>query len=314
MSTTSSARPGADAAVRRLTSDPAVADVTAVWVDYLPLVDGHEVPGFAERYLQGSRGFVVVSGRSPGAVGEVALGAKTMSHTGAAIGDVVRIAGKPVRVVGTTLFPETNGETFALADGALFTHAGAQALGLVPTGGEGPPQLAVTLRPGADRTAAFERLREFNVGELPAPPIRHAEVQQLIELDRLPWVLAVFLVAIALLAVGHLIVLSVRRRAHDFAVLRALGCTPRQVDRIVAWQATMLAVVGTVIGTPLGILIGRFVRKRVADSYGIRTDTAWPWVTIAIALAATVVLANVIAWLPARRAGRLPIVDALRTE
>ena len=105
-----------------------------------------------------------------------------------------------------------------------------------------------------------------------------------------------------------------RRRAHDFAVLRALGCTPRQVDRIVAWQATMLAIAGTVIGAPLGILLGRFVWTRLADAYGVRADTAWPWVTIAIALIGTVVLANAIALLPARRAGQRPVMEMLRTE
>jgi predicted lysophospholipase L1 biosynthesis ABC-type transport system permease subunit len=305
---------GAAAAVRRLTSDPDVAAVTGVWVDYLPHINGHQVPGFAEQFVAGHTGFVVVRGRAPEGPDEVALGAKTMRHAGLAIGDEVDVEGKRVRVVGTTLFPITNGQTFALADGALFTRVGVQALKLVASGGEGPPQLAVSFRPGADRAAVRERMRAFNNGELPAAPIQHAEIQQLRELDRLPWVLAGFLIAIALLAVGHLIVLSVRRRAHDFAVLRALGCTPRQVDRIVAWQATMLAIVGTVVGAPLGILFGRFVWTRIADAYGVRTDTAWPWVTMAIALIGTVALANVIAWLPARRAGQRPVVETLRTE
>jgi predicted lysophospholipase L1 biosynthesis ABC-type transport system permease subunit len=305
---------GAAAAVRRLTADPDVASVTGIWVDYLPHVNGHQVPGFAEQFLEGHHGFVVVRGRAPEAPGEMALGAKTMRHAGLALGDMVDVGGKQVRLVGTTLFPNTNGETFALADGALFTHDGAEALGLVDTGGEGPPQLAVSFRSGADHPAARERMRAFNNGELPSTPIQHAEIQQLRELDRLPWVLAVFLIAIALLAVGHLIVLSVRRRANDFAVLRALGCTPRQVDRIVAWQATLLAIAGTVIGAPLGILLGRLVWTRLADAYGVRTDTAWPWMALVIALVGTVVLANAIAWLPARRAGRRPVVETLRAE
>jgi ABC-type antimicrobial peptide transport system permease subunit len=76
----------------------------------------------------------------------------------------------------------------------------------------------------------------------------------------------------------------------------------------------MLAIVGTAVGAPLGILLGRFVWTRIADAYGVRTDTAWPWITMAIALTGTVLLANVIAWLPARRAGQSPVVQALRTE
>ena len=305
---------GVAAVVHRVTSDPDVAAVTGVWIDYLPRVNGREVPGFAEEFVAGHRGFVIVSGRAPDGPDEVALGAKTMRRDGISVGDDVDVEGKAMRVVGTTLFPITNGEVFALADGALFTHEGVLAHKLVPTGGEGPPELAVSFRPGVDRAAALERMRAFNNGELPSAPIQHAEIQQLRELDRLPWILAGFLIAIALLAVGHLIVLSVRRRAHDFAVLRALGCTPRQVDRIVAWQATMLAVAGTVVGAPFGILLGRFVWTRLADAYGVGTDTAWPWITMAIALIGTVVLANAIAWLPARRAGRRPVVETLRAE
>jgi ABC-type antimicrobial peptide transport system permease subunit len=76
----------------------------------------------------------------------------------------------------------------------------------------------------------------------------------------------------------------------------------------------MLAMVGTVIGVPIGIVLGRFVWARIAHAYGIRTDSVWPWIAMAIALFGTVALANAIAWLPARRAAQRPIVEALRTE
>jgi ABC-type lipoprotein release transport system permease subunit len=56
------------------------------------------------------------------------------------------------------------------------------------------------------------------------------------------------------------------------------------------------------------------VWQRVADAYGIQRDTAWPWAAIAVALIGTVLLANVIAWLPARRAGQRPVAQTLRTE
>ena len=305
---------GEAAAEKRLIGDPDVRAVTGVWVDYIPRVNGYEVPGFAEQFIAGHSGFVIVSGRAPEAPDEVALGAKTLRRAKVSIGDNVDVDGKPVRVVGTTLFPIMNDETFALADGALFTHDGVETLHLVSPGGESPPEMAVTLRSAGDRTAALARLRVFNNGEIPAAPTQHAEIEQLRGLDRLPWALAAFLIVIALLSVGHLIVLSVRRRAHDFAVLRSLGCTPRQVDRIVAWQATLLAMVGTVIGVPIGIVLGRFVWARVAHAYGIRTDSEWPWIAMTIALFGTVALANAIAWLPARRAAQRPIVEALRTE
>jgi ABC-type lipoprotein release transport system permease subunit len=42
------------------------------------------------------------------------------------------------------------------------------------------------------------------------------------------------------------------RRKRDFAVLRTVGVVDRQVSATVAWQASTLAVVGLVLGVPLG--------------------------------------------------------------
>ena len=62
----------------RLEADPAVSAVTLVWTGYQPRVQGHSVDGFAEQFVEGHRGFVIVSGRAPDAPDEVALGAKTL--------------------------------------------------------------------------------------------------------------------------------------------------------------------------------------------------------------------------------------------
>ncbi len=296
----------------RLLADPDVSAVTQVWIDYEPRVNGHTVPRFAERFVKGDRGFVIVRGRAPAGPDEVALGAKTLQRAGAAIGGAVDIEGKSVRVVGTALFPATT-SNYALADGALFTDGGVRTLRLVATGGD-DSQYAVTFRSGADRSAAMQRLRALNNGDSPGGPVAHAEIEQLRQLHRLPWALAGFLVVIALLAVGHLIVLSVRRRGHDLAVLRALGCTPGQIARIVALQATMLAIVGVVVGAPVGILLGHVVWARIADAYGVADDAAWPWIPMAVALGGTVVLANAIAWWPARRVAKRPVAQTLATE
>ena len=296
----------------RIAADPDVSAVTQVWLDYEPRVNGHTVPGFAEGFVKGHRGFVIVHGRAPASRDEVALGAKTLRLAGTAIGGVVDIEGKSMRVVGTALFPATP-SNYALADGALLTYPGVKYLELEAAGGT-DSQFAVTFRAGVDRAAAMQRLTALNNGDPPAGPIAHAEIDQLRQLDRLPLALAGFLVAIALLAVGNLIVLSVRRRGRDLAVLRALGCTPRQVDRIVALQATMLAIAGFVVGVPAGILLGRVVWARVADAYGVANDLAWSWIPVVITLAVTLVLVNVIAWWPARRAARARVAATLTTD
>jgi FtsX-like permease family len=296
----------------RLAADPDLSAITQVWLGYLPRVNGHTVAGFGQRRLKGDRGFVIVNGRAPVAADEVALGAKTLQRVGTSIGRPVDVDGKSFHVVGTATFPGTTNND-ALADGALFTDAGLRAAKLVAGGGENS-EFGVSFRPGVDRKAATERLKALNNDDPPGGPVAHAEIEQLRQLDRLPWALAAFLVVIALLAVGHLIVLSVRRRGHDLAVLRALGCTPGQVDRIVALQATMLAIAGVVVGVPVGIFLGHVVWGRIADAYGVANDAALPWIAMGVAVAGTLVLVNAIAWWPARQVGRKPVAQALMTE
>src|SRR5207244_3555760 len=52
---------------------------------------------------------------------------------------------------------------------------------------------------------------------------------------------------------------SVRRRRQDLAVLKTIGFTRRQLAATVAWQATVAAIVGSAVGIPLGIALGRWL-------------------------------------------------------
>jgi ABC-type lipoprotein release transport system permease subunit len=81
---------------------------------------------------------------------------------------------------------------------------------------------------------------------------------------------------VALLALGHALVLTVRHRRRDLAVLRVVGFTPSQTGRTVAWQASAVGAAGALIGVPLGLMLGRLVWAAVAHSYGIVDETAWP--------------------------------------
>jgi putative ABC transport system permease protein len=72
-----------------------------------------------------------------------------------------------------------------------------------------------------------------------------------------PVILAVGLALGALVALGLTLAASVRRRRRDLALLKALGFTQRQLAAAVAWQATVTAVIGAIVGIPLGVVSGR---------------------------------------------------------
>src|SRR5205814_9707787 len=145
----------------------------------------------------------------------------------------------------------------------------------------------------------------------PAVPV---EVQRLTQIDQLPWILAGLLGLLATVAVGHALVTSVRRRCRDLAVLKTLGFERVQVRATVAWQATTLAVIGLVVGIPLGVVVGKVIWGAVADNLGVSNAASVPVVVALVSLPAAVLLANVIAALPAGAAARTLPAAVLRSE
>jgi predicted lysophospholipase L1 biosynthesis ABC-type transport system permease subunit len=129
-----------------------------------------------------------------------------------------------------------------------------------------------------------------------------------------PVVLAVVLAFLATLAVGYLLIASVRRHRRDFAVLRALGFTRREVMGTVAAQATTVAVVALVVGLPCGVLLGRLAWGAFTHSLAVPNNAVAPVSVLVAAIPITVLVANLLAAGPGLIAARLRPADALRRE
>jgi ABC-type antimicrobial peptide transport system permease subunit len=116
------------------------------------------------------------------------------------------------------------------------------------------------------------------------------------------------------ISTSHALAVTVRRRRVELGVLSALGFTPRQRRQVIAAQATTIACVALVVGIPLGVMAGRVIWSMIARSMGVATDAAFPLGLIVVGTLAVIVVLNLIAAIPARSAGRLPVADALRSE
>jgi ABC-type lipoprotein release transport system permease subunit len=106
---------------------------------------------------------------------------------------------------------------------------------------------------------------------------------------------------------------ALRRRA-DVAVLKTLGFERRQVRAMLAWQATALAVIGLVLGIPIGIFVGEAVWNRVAESLGIAPVIVLPALALATSIPVAIVVFNALAFWPARSAARTRPTRALAVE
>ena len=146
----------------------------------------------------------------------------------------------------------------------------------------------------------------------PQPPVPQAGVVR--DLTFLPLALSAVLAVLAVGAVGHALSIAVRRRRHELAVLRALGLTRRQSRLVILTQATLLAVIGLAFGIPLGIALGRTLWRAATGMLPLAYQPPLaPWALLLIAPVALVV-ANLLAAWPARRAARLRPGQILRTE
>jgi ABC-type antimicrobial peptide transport system permease subunit len=146
------------------------------------------------------------------------------------------------------------------------------------------------------------------------PATLPATVASLSALRSLPLALAIFFALLAVATVAHALVTTVRRRRGDLAILRAVGFTRRDARVAIAWQATLLAVLGVLVGVPLGIIVGRLVWRQFADSFPIAYAPPLALVAVLVTAPVAVLIANALAVGPARSATRSRPAEVLRAE
>ena len=101
-------------------------------------------------------------------------------------------------------------------------------------------------------------------------------------------------------ALGLTLVASVRRRRRDFALLKTLGFTRRQLAGAVAWQSSVIVVIGLVDRRAAGHRGGPLALAGLRRPAVGRTRPVVPVGSIALAGLAALLLANLVAALPGR--------------
>ena len=264
---------------------------------------------------------VLTTGQMPANPGEVVLAPTTARALRAAAGSTVSLTGsagpQAVRVSGVGFVPEGSHNSYDT--GAWLTPAGYDRLFRGAHYAFKFHISEVALRPGTDPASTARRLNAaasgpggqgFQFG----PPVPPAVVREIRDVAVLPLVLGGFLALLAIGAVGHALGTAVRRRRSEIAVLRALGMTRLQARLVLATQASMLALIGLVIGVPAGLLLGRTVWRVVAQSTPLAYQPPLAgWALLLIAPLA-LLAANLLAAWPGHRAARLRSAQILRTE
>ena len=109
--------------------------------------------------------------------------------------------------------------------------------------------------------------------------------------------------------------LSIRERVRDFGIQKTLGLTPAQIAIGVVVGTVLIAVIALLIGVTLGMVVMERFVQQVGIAIGAGTDFyRIDWGGISLLLPILVVLAILSSLLPALRAARLEVTEALRYE
>ncbi len=114
---------------------------------------------------------------------------------------------------------------------------------------------------------------------------------------------------IALVGIVNTLTLSVFERTREIGLLRAVGMTRSQTRTMIRWEAIVVALFGALLGVVLGFIFGFAIVQAVPDDF-IGTLVV-PWLRIAIFLVVAVLFGLFAAVLPARRAARMNVLDAI---
>ncbi|WP_353951221.1 FtsX-like permease family protein [Knoellia sp. S7-12] len=296
------------------------------------LIGGFGPPGLGLNHTggpaaKGLEPLTLDAGRWPKGPAEVVLDDKTADKAGYLIGEQVNIVSSGTepriraRLVGIATMDG------GLAGASLSIFDTAQARSLFMEGKDAYTDIWVTAAPGTSQ----EQLRDAVAPKLPegveavtgdaaakaAAKAAASDIQE--ALGFITTFLLIF-AGVALVVGSFLIVntfsILVAQRSRELALFRALGSTRRQVARSVLFEAMVIGLIGSIIGLGLGIVIAMGIRV-LFGRFGLDLSGQSLIITprtVVVSLVVGLLVTLVAAYLPARKAGKVPPVAAMRDD
>jgi len=241
--------------------------------------------------------------------GEVLLTRRVLEQAHLDVGSTFDgvIAGHPLRF-------HVVGETASLSFGVLL---GWSTLTAAAPDAQ-PDRYLVQLRPGSDADSFAAAIRAQEPDFLTVTVSRVGPDSSGDAINTIMSILVMILGLIAAVGVFSTMLLHVRERSRDIAILKAVGMTPRQLLIMVMTSSAVLGVIGGLVGMPAGVRTFHGLVNQLARGIGIspppllsevlRPVTLYPLGLTGLAIAL------VGAFLPARRAARSRAAEILRSE
>ncbi|MGW7051765.1 ABC transporter permease [Streptomyces sp. NPDC054887] len=258
-------------------------------------------------------------GSGPAGAREIALDRATADKGEYRTGDTVRVATNgPVKEYTLSgVFTTEDGEVNAGGSLVLFDTPVAQKLYLTPgrfkdvtiaaASGTSEQKLLGAVKPLLPKDA------EAKTGEELADDQARMIEESLSALNQVLLAFAAIALFVGVFLISNTFTMLVAQRTRELALMRAVGASRRQVKRSVLLEAVVVGAIASVVGFALGLGLATGLRSAMSV-FGAKMP-AGPLIVsptaIAAAFAVGVLVTMLAAWLPARRAAKIPPVAAM---
>jgi hypothetical protein len=311
--------PEALAAGSRILSADGDVDVLAGYDSQsdVAMLDGKHVTLAAYWPVKGSAAPVVTRGRAPRHEGEIALGATMLKNLGVEVGDTVSLSSaegpstfedRALTVTGVVLFNDPITSTDNLGDGGFVTPELLDDLSP-----NVPQRLLARFSEGADPGEVIERVAHTFPGPIRAvvPP---DDLRNLQHLQSLPWLLALLVGALAVVTLAHALIVTVRQRRRDLALLSVFGMRRWRIRQVPVFSTLVTVALATIMGIPAGLICGRLLWDLLATEVGLASGPVRTWfqpLELALGMLAAAELVTIVA---TRRLTSATPAEFLRAE
>lgn len=265
--------------------------------------------------------YAFTDGTGPTRDGRIALDKDTADKGEYQVGDKVRVATNgPVKEYTLSgVFTTEDGEVNAGGSLVLFDTPVAQELFLRPgefqdvsvsaASGASDQQVLAAVRPLLPENAVAK------TGKARADEQAEQTESALSSINKILLGFAGIALFVGIFLIANTFTMLVSQRTKELALLRAVGASRRQVKRSVLLEAAVVGLIASVIGFALGL--GLAIGLRSAMSLFGGKIPAGPLVvapaTVIAAFAVGVLITVLAAWLPSRRAAKIPPVAAMNS-
>ncbi|MEV5987151.1 FtsX-like permease family protein [Streptomyces sp. NPDC052051] len=322
--------PLTDSVLKKAQALPGAGDVLGGVTGFTALAgkDGKLVGGnwgtTGANYFPGKDGkdprYTFTSGQAPKGSDEIALDSGTADRTGYKAGDSVRFSTdgpvKTARISG--LFDTDDGSVTAGGSMVLFDNATARAV----LGKTGYDEIDIKAAPGTSESALMTQVDKILPDDAQASTAATLKAdqdrmisEQTSSMSQVLLIFAGIALFVGIFIIANTFTMLVAQRTKEIALMRAVGASRRQVTRSVLIEAGIVGGVAAVTGFVLGI--GVAVGLRSLINAGGASLPEGPLVvaptTAVVAFVIGVVVTMLSAWLPGRRAAKIPPVAAMNS-